>query len=53
VPELAGVDGGAVHEPWKLAGRLDAPVLDYPAPIVDHERAADEFRTSNGRSDVT
>jgi deoxyribodipyrimidine photo-lyase len=32
VPELRGVPGAAVHEPW----RLD-PVPDgYPAPIVDH-----------------
>lgn len=37
VPELAGVPGAAVHEPW----RLDGPPADYPAPIVDHstERA--------------
>lgn len=37
VPELRGIDGSAVHEPW-LAPML-AP--DYPAPIVDHaaERA--------------
>jgi deoxyribodipyrimidine photo-lyase len=45
VPELAGIDGGAVHEPWKLAGTLDAPDLDYPGPIVDHEQAADRFRS--------
>jgi deoxyribodipyrimidine photo-lyase len=38
VPELAGVGGGAVHEPWKLAGGLPA---GYPERIVDHaaERA--------------
>jgi len=42
IPELAGVGGGAVHEPWRLgaARRL----LDYPEPIVDHEAAAAEFR---------
>ena len=32
VPELRGVGGGAVHEPW----RLPDPPQDYPAPIVDH-----------------
>jgi len=48
VPELAGVEGGAVHEPWKLAGTLDAPELDYPAPIVDHEAAAARFRAEGG-----
>ena len=38
VPELAGVPGAAVHEPWKLPGGLPA---GYPARIVDHvqERA--------------
>jgi len=38
VPELGQVDGGAAHEPWKLAG---GPPRNYPAPIVDHgeERA--------------
>jgi deoxyribodipyrimidine photo-lyase len=38
VPELAGVEGAAVHEPWKLGG------VDYPARIVDHDEAAREFR---------
>jgi deoxyribodipyrimidine photo-lyase len=32
VPELRGIAGAAVHEPWKLA----EPPEDYPAPIVDH-----------------
>ncbi|MEO8889763.1 MAG: deoxyribodipyrimidine photo-lyase [Jatrophihabitantaceae bacterium] len=37
VPELRGVQGGAVHEPGQLEGRTGG----YPAPIVDHaiERA--------------
>ena len=33
VPELRDVDGGAVHEPWRLAG---GPPPGYPAPMVDH-----------------
>jgi len=32
VPELRGIDGAAVHEPWTVAD----PPRDYPAPIVDH-----------------
>ena len=50
VPELAGIAGGAVHEPWLLMGTLDAPVLDYPDRIVDHEVAADRFREETGAS---
>ncbi|MDI2132794.1 cryptochrome/photolyase family protein [Yinghuangia seranimata] len=38
VPELRGVPGAAVHEPWKLPGGTPA---GYPPPVVDHaeERA--------------
>jgi len=38
VPELRGIEGGTVHEPWKLRGGLPE---GYPARIVDHavERA--------------
>lgn len=36
VPELRGVPGRAVHEPWKLP-RSAAP--DYPERIVDHAAA--------------
>ena len=32
VPELAGVSGGGVHEPWKLSATSRA---GYPAPIVE------------------
>jgi deoxyribodipyrimidine photo-lyase len=32
VPELRGIDGGAVHEPWRLAGLTG----EYPRPIVEH-----------------
>lgn len=47
VPELAGISGGAVHEPWLLTGTFDAPDLDYPDRIVDHEVAADQFRAQS------
>jgi deoxyribodipyrimidine photo-lyase len=44
VPELAGVDGAAVHRPWLLdAGRRTQ--LDYPEPIVDHDEAMARLRT--------
>lgn len=33
VPELRGIPGKAVHEPWKLPA---AAAPDYPAPMVDH-----------------
>ena len=40
VPELAGVEGAAVHEPWKLASLPKG----YPAPIVDLREATQRFR---------
>jgi deoxyribodipyrimidine photo-lyase len=33
VPELAGLSGAAIHEPWK------SPVPGYPPPIVEHSFA--------------
>jgi deoxyribodipyrimidine photo-lyase len=47
VPELAGIDGSAVHEPWRL-GLLGAP--DYPGPIVDHDEAVARFRAARAVS---
>jgi deoxyribodipyrimidine photo-lyase len=41
VPELAHVEGAAVHEPWRL-GR--AKPSGYPDPIVEHARAISRFR---------
>ncbi|MDD7942708.1 deoxyribodipyrimidine photo-lyase [Actinomycetospora lutea] len=38
VPELAGIEGKKVHQPWKLA----EPPADYPAPIVDHKAERQE-----------
>ncbi len=35
VPELRGVDGAAVHEPWLLPG---GQPQGYPPPIVDHAK---------------
>ena len=42
VPELRGIAGGAVHEPWTVADAGQGDLFGgYPAPIVDHasERA--------------
>ncbi|MFF9651667.1 cryptochrome/photolyase family protein [Streptomyces sp. NPDC014622] len=41
VPELAGLTGGTVHEPWKPAARDAAP--KYPEPIVDLGEARTRF----------
>ena len=42
VPELAHLEGAAVHEPWNL--RLGDTPPDYPERIVDHAEAAARFR---------
>ena len=34
VPELASLQGKAIHEPWKLDGRARAR-LDYPPPLLE------------------
>jgi deoxyribodipyrimidine photo-lyase len=39
VPELAHIQGAAVHEPWLL---LDGLAHGYPAPIVDHAAEREE-----------
>ncbi len=44
VPELAGVDGRAIHAPWRMSReQQDAAGVvigrDYPPPIVDHAAA--------------
>jgi deoxyribodipyrimidine photo-lyase len=42
VPELAAIEGGAVHEPWLLDPEVRRRV-EYPERVVDHEAAAAEF----------
>ncbi|WP_030907554.1 cryptochrome/photolyase family protein [Streptomyces sp. NRRL F-5126] len=42
VPELAAVDGAAVHQPWRLPERERA-ALEYPDPVVDLAEARDRF----------
>ncbi|MFJ8970769.1 cryptochrome/photolyase family protein [Streptomyces anulatus] len=47
VPELAGLEGSAIHEPWKLQG-LDRAALDYPDPVVDLAEARSRFERARG-----
>ncbi len=44
LPELEALEGGAVHEPWKLDPG-ERRELSYPEPIVDHAEAAADFRS--------
>jgi deoxyribodipyrimidine photo-lyase len=48
VPELAEVEGSAVHEPWRAPLARVAP--DYPEPIVEHAQAAQRFRDRRRRA---
>jgi deoxyribodipyrimidine photo-lyase len=43
VPELVALPADAVHEPWALEP-AERRALDYPAPVVDHEEGAVQFR---------
>ena len=45
LPELAGIEGAAVHEPWKLATMPKG----YPSPIVDLREATARFREARAR----
>ena len=55
VPELAGIEGSAIHAPWTvppldLAAAGVTLGVEYPAPIVDHktarERTIDAYKRS-------
>ncbi len=48
VPELAGVDGPAVHQPWRLPASVRAE-LDYPEPLVEPEDGRRRFLEARGR----
>ncbi|MEU4424270.1 deoxyribodipyrimidine photo-lyase [Actinoplanes sp. NPDC024001] len=39
VPELKGIDGAAVHQPWRLADPVRRG-LDYPGPLESHRDEA-------------
>ena len=44
LPELEAIEGGAVHEPWRLEPG-ERRGLDYPEPVVDHAEAVAAFRS--------
>jgi len=48
VPELAGVDGPAVHQPWRLPDAVRAE-LNYPEPLVDPDEGRRRFLEARGR----
>ncbi len=48
VPELAGVEGGAVHEPWRLPDDRRA-ALRYPEPVIGPGEGLARFREAHGR----
>ncbi|MFJ2292455.1 cryptochrome/photolyase family protein [Streptomyces sp. NPDC087894] len=47
VPELAGISGPAVHEPWKLPERERAR-YDYPEPVVALPEGLARFKEARG-----
>ncbi|MDX3850470.1 deoxyribodipyrimidine photo-lyase [Streptomyces sp. AK02-01A] len=47
VPELAGLEGAAVHQPWKQAGQNRAR-FRYPDPIVDLGEGRARFSLARG-----
>ncbi|MEV4936996.1 cryptochrome/photolyase family protein [Streptomyces zaomyceticus] len=48
VPELAGLEGPAVHEPWRPTG-LGRDRYDYPDPVVELADGLARFRHARGR----
>ena len=40
VPELAHLSSEVIHEPWLHPNQLTGAAKDYPAPIVNHQRAS-------------
>lgn len=49
LPELHGIPGPAVHQPWKLDPHHRAR-LHYPEPIIDLRDGADYFRTARDKT---
>ena len=54
VPELAGVKGSAIHDPYGRGAEAIAKKNGYPKPMVDHKQARDRclerYKTGLGRS---
>ncbi|MFE1546015.1 cryptochrome/photolyase family protein [Streptomyces sp. NPDC058718] len=49
VPELAGLEGPAIHEPWKLPG-LERARYDYPDPVVELADGLARFRHARDKA---
>jgi len=49
VDELSGVEGKAVHQPWKLDDEARAK-LDYPEPMVDYSDGMRSYRERHTKS---
>jgi deoxyribodipyrimidine photo-lyase len=47
VPELAGVEGGLAHQPWRLPER-ERVRLDYPEPLISLEEGRERFARARG-----
>ncbi|MGW7647066.1 cryptochrome/photolyase family protein [Streptomyces bobili] len=47
VPELAGIEGPAVHQPWKLRG-ADRGAVGYPEPVIELSEGLARFREARG-----
>ncbi|QEV21186.1 cryptochrome/photolyase family protein [Streptomyces alboniger] len=47
VPELAGLPGAAVHEPWKLPGK-ERERYDYPEPLLELADGLGRFKRARG-----
>ncbi|MET9594428.1 deoxyribodipyrimidine photo-lyase [Streptomyces sp. NPDC006516] len=47
VPELTGIPGSAVHEPWKLP-EAERSLYDYPEPLVGLPEALARFKNARG-----
>ncbi len=49
IPELAAVEDGFIHEPWKMPEHKQVQAgcrltIDYPLPVVDHKEAVRHAR---------
>lgn len=54
VPELKGIEGKAIHDPYGRGAQKQAEKAGYPKPMLDHkkcrERALERYKVGLGRS---
>ncbi len=48
VPELRGIEGRAVHEPWKLPD-AERAAYDYPEPLIELSDGLARFKRARGK----